>query len=188
MKKKLSLTDLAACVQVLEKSEQKQLWGGLDPNDCFWKCMSYIFSFGSSYTANDAMLLAKEYYGNDFDESNYVMSGTRQDYRDCVNALAQVHGYTGAPAQILACDPQVFGISGAGQMLHAVVITGYNGDSISYFDPQNKRTGTINRNQLGSSAFITTVRPQTSGSAGNTSYNGVYVGSYSIDEFYDTLG
>ena len=192
MKKKLSLSDLATCVQVLEKNEQKQLFGGVDSHDCFWRCIAYIFSGGTNYSAGFAMGYARKYFDylnryteKEFDENNYAMQGHRDDYKACVKYLAQQLGYTGERMQILTFDPNtVPGWNGEEGYKHSVIITGYSedGKELYIFDPKNGEYGTIKRKDIADgTAFVDDIRPQ------SQSYNGIYTANYCIDDFFDSI-
>ena len=61
--KKISLKELEKEAICLDESELRLYMGGYDPNDCWWRCIAYINSCGSNYSADDAMEMAREYSG-----------------------------------------------------------------------------------------------------------------------------
>ena len=61
--KKISLKELEKEAICLDESELRLYMGGYDPNDCWWRCIAYINSCGSNYSADDAMEMAREIMG-----------------------------------------------------------------------------------------------------------------------------
>ena len=86
--KKISLKELEKEAICLDESELRLYMGGYDPNDCWWRCIAYINSCGSNYSADDAMEMAREYYGHcgsAFNENKYGFTGSSSDNRQCFN-------------------------------------------------------------------------------------------------------
>ena len=57
--KKISLKELEKEAICLDESELRLYMGGYDPNDCWWRCIAYINSCGSNYSADDVHITMK---------------------------------------------------------------------------------------------------------------------------------
>ncbi|GHU63130.1 hypothetical protein FACS1894160_3240 [Bacteroidia bacterium] len=153
--RKCDIESMERELPVLNEGLQMSIVGGYDAGDCWWRCMAFVKSGGTSATADQAMALAEEYScynGEEFDSGNYSMKGTKAD---CDNYISEFicgdSGVTNAYA-ILTIDPELVpqwqsqGISGTS---HSVIITGYteDGDWIVY-DPQVGDETTIDRDVI----------------------------------------
>ena len=137
---------------VLDEATQKSICGGYDPNDCWWRCIAYIKSCGTSYSADDAMKLASAYYGSSFSDSSYAFSG---NYQDCSNYISgYVTNVKDSYCQntILVFNPnKISGWQGISGSSHAVIVQGYSGNYVNVFDPQTGREANINVHELNGS-------------------------------------
>jgi hypothetical protein len=158
--RKLDLDLMERELQVLDYDFTMGIVGGLDPNDCWWRCVAYLQSCGSSYSANDAMALAQAYYGSSFDTNNYAFVGSRQDYANYISQYVVNSGDPYCPGTILIYNPGEIRTGISGSVDHAVIVTGRNGDNILYFDPQKGISGSFNIDLLasGSGAFYYSVQ------------------------------
>jgi natural product precursor len=149
---KLDIEALKKIMPVLEETEQSAVIGGLDPNDCWWRCIAYIKSCGTSFSSTDAMALASAYYGNNFSSTSYAFSGNLNDYQNYISNYVTNSGDTYCINKILVFNPNLIsGWTGANGLSHAVIVQGYSGNSVIVFDPQNNQSGTIDLFQLNSS-------------------------------------
>lgn len=154
-----SLAELAKRMPVLSESMQSAYVGGLDPNDCWWRCMAYLKNCNPNPTAEEAMAIASGYYGDNFNENSYAFSGNYNDAKQAVSGTVTGSGESYCSGQILVFNPNnVAGWSGNGTSSHAVVITDFTTDYYEVYDPQNQTTSRIKRSELVSGAFIVTVR------------------------------
>jgi hypothetical protein len=117
-----------------------------DPNDCWWRCIAYLSSCGSSYSASDAYNLASAYYGSNFNSCNYAFNGSIQDMRDYVSGF--LLGQSNCSGKILVFNPNNISGWGGNNNLHAVIVTGYSGGYYQVFDPQSGQTGSISASEL----------------------------------------
>lgn len=157
-----SLAELAKRMPVLSEQMQMTYMGGLDPNDCVWRCIAYMNSCGTSYDPNAALAVASGYYGTSFDPNNYAFSGTKTDLAATVSGSLSSSYCSGA---ILVFDPsQTPGWSGNGTSRHAIVITGYRMDNsgnaiYDVVDPQaGGATSSIKASDLPSGSYSVQVR------------------------------
>ena len=154
-----SLDELAKIMPVLSECQQLTYMGGYDSNDCWWRCIAYLKSCGTSYDADAAMTIASGYFGDNFNENNYAFSGNGHDHKDFAsNYFSGLEGgyFNG---QILVFDPNTTpGWSGNGTSKHAVIINGYDtSGNMIIFDPQTKTSSTISQSDM-SGAFVVNVR------------------------------
>ncbi|WP_286833787.1 MULTISPECIES: hypothetical protein [unclassified Proteiniphilum] len=154
-----SLAELAKRMPVLSESQQMAYVGGYDANDCWWRCVSYLDSCGTDYSADAAMAIASGYYGDNFDENNYDFSGSGHDHKDFASNYFSGSEGNHCKGQILVFDPNTTpGWSGNGTSKHAVIINGYDASgNMNIFDPQTGTSSTINKSDL-SGAFVVNVR------------------------------
>lgn len=137
------MTELAETMTVISREEQKLYYGGYDANDCVWRCLAYINSNGKDYSADAAMRIAQNYYGNSFDEDNYAFEGSIKDFKSFANKFLSDN--PDLKAQILFFDPNTtYGWNGNGYAIHAVVIIDNQPGKVKIFDPQNGNTCWIN--------------------------------------------
>jgi hypothetical protein len=152
--KTLRKTDLAFMereLQVLDYDFTMGIVGGLDSNDCWWRCVASLQSCGSSYSAYDAMALAQTYYGSSFDSNNYAFSGNQTDFN---NYIANYVTGSYCSGRILIFDPnQTSNWAGNSGTTHAIVITDYNSQTgvYTYFDPQSGTSGTMSATDVNNS-------------------------------------
>ena len=144
--RKVSISDLETLrkkFEIIENDSLEEMIGGLDSNDCWWRCIAYINSGGDNYTADDAYLMAETYHcltGQSFDPANYAFSGNGQDHKDCASQML-----SGLSGRILCFDTSgIPGWEGNGTW-HAVIVTGETGQNINIFDPQQGASSTISR-------------------------------------------
>ncbi|TKG93624.1 hypothetical protein EYV94_15355 [Puteibacter caeruleilacunae] len=148
---KLSLKEMENNFPVLQSKDIICVMGGYDPCDCIWRCLAYLDSCGTSYSAIDAENLASNYYGSSFDSTNYGFEGS---YSDMDNLGAGVLGSLWDDPlrnKILVFDPNtISGWQGNGSSSHAVIIIGLNqnGDKWIVHDPQNGQDGEISIAEL----------------------------------------
>ena len=152
--KKISLKELEKEAICLDESELRLYMGGYDPNDCWWRCIAYINSCGSNYSADDAMEMAREYYGHcgsAFNENKYGFTGSSSDNRQCfIYFFGSGVDCGSSSREIFVFNPNLMegmGISPSGEY-HAIVITRHEGSVMEYFDPQNRTYGQITQEQL----------------------------------------
>jgi hypothetical protein len=141
--RKLDLDLMERELQVLDYDFTMGIIGGLDQNDCWWRCIAYLQSCGSSYSENNAMDLAQAYYGSNFDSNNYAFSGNATDFN---NYVANYVTESYCSGRILIFDPsKTSSWSGSYGTDHAIIITNYDSQSgvYSYFDPQSNQSGTM---------------------------------------------
>ena len=132
---RLNIDALQREMPVLDEETLRSIYGGLDPNDCWWRCMAYISSNGQNYSADAAMGMASSYYGSSFDSSSYAFSGNAYDARAIASGVLG-GAYTNSH-QILVFNPSTLaGWEGNGSS-HAVVVKGYSNGVYTVFDPQN---------------------------------------------------
>lgn len=152
--KKLTLKELEEEAICLGDYELSLYMGGYDPNDCWWRCLSYVNSCGSNYSADDAMELARQYYGycgSTFSEDKYGFLGSSSDNRKCFDYfLGSGVNCGNSSREIFVFNPNLMegmGISPSGEY-HAVVITKHEGSVMGYFDPQSGDSGQITQEQF----------------------------------------
>lgn len=157
--KKITKSDLKGLMEdfsAISAQELRAYVGGYDSNDCWWRCMAYIQSCGTSYSADDAYALAKEFYGSSFDENSYAFRGS---YYDCMSYISS-HITNGAycPGRILMFTPDEIpgwtdGVDGV-SLRHAVIVKGFDAEKgvWNIFDPQSSDRTTINAYDLNSSS------------------------------------
>jgi hypothetical protein len=157
---KKSLDELAEAMSVIPENEQKS-YLGMYFGDCFWRCVAYIQSGGSSYSETSAASYALGYWTEQTGcavSADYLLSNSGAGM-DLSSAKSYVQANS-MGAQIIYVDPSKIswygsqGISSMGTH-HAIVVTGANKDSngivVSYnvFDPQNAVGFTISLNESG---------------------------------------
>ena len=157
--RKSNLDELAQVMPVLSESQQMAYVGGYDTNDCWWRCIAYLASCGTDYSADAAMAIASGYYGNNFDENNYAFSGSGYDHKDFASNYFSGLEEDYCKGQILVFDPNTTrGWSGDGTSHHAVIIKGYDASgNMIIFDPQTETSSTISQSDV-SGAFVVNVR------------------------------
>jgi hypothetical protein len=153
-----NLDALAKRMPVLSEAQQKW-YVGRNGFDCWWRCIAYINSNGTSYTEQDAHNLASGFWGSDFDSNSYGFSGTHADYT--VYVAGNVSGNNASGSQILIFDAnQASGWEGISGASHAVIIkgTGFDAKKGAYHDvycPQSETSGQVFHSDLsGSANFI----------------------------------
>lgn len=139
---KLTLKELGSELNFIGVVEAQRLNGGYD-NDCFWRCVSYIESGGSSYSISDAESYADSYFG-----SNCSNDASVTPY-DIANYFAlNINTYNpnfadGIEIVIFDTRNNVGNYANTGGF-HAIVITGETSDGgKTFFDPQSGISGTL---------------------------------------------
>ncbi len=111
-------------------------------NDCWWRCIAYLKSSGSNYSAEDAMAIASGYFGSNFDENSYAFSGNGYDHRTFAeNYFSGSSGHMSGKILVYNTGST----SGNGTPLsHAVILKGHDaqGNFIVY-DPQSGEENTV---------------------------------------------
>jgi len=124
-----------------EQEQQARLGGtGYDEGDCFWRCIAYFQSGGDTeITPKEAMLMAKLYYGDNFNPSEYTFTGSIADMKKCINDFFgsnDLHA-TGA---IMVYDPTP---DDGDPVKHAVVVEKIKDGIVHYYDPQKRESGSL---------------------------------------------
>ncbi len=142
-----NLNELKKEMPVISEQELRLYVGGYDPNDCWWRCMAYVNSGGSSYSQDDAMDLARAYFGQNFSESSYALSGNKTVFD---NYVANYMSGASMQAQILVFDTSLVPTwtGGGSNSRHAVMITSMDYEYYHVYDPQNQSYGRIERSLL----------------------------------------
>ena len=135
---------------------KSSIMGGIDPNDCMWRCFAYIQSNGTHCSATDAEALAAQYYGSGFNSTSYGFTGTESQAEALAgNVLGSA--YVQNSKQILVFNPNNFPNWQGNGISHAVIVTGYSNGQWQVFDPQNNISGVIDAailNQQTSGTFF----------------------------------
>ena len=150
--RKVDIEAMERELQVLDDAFMASVVGGMD---CWWRCIAYIKSCGTSYTADDAMALAQEYYctkGWEFDENDYAFSGTVKDHGDYISeyVVSSSGEYCAGTILSLSYDVIEPGYTG-NRPNHTVIMTGGDDDNIYYFDPQTGLSGSLDKEAVLSS-------------------------------------
>ena len=129
-----------------EQEQQARLGGtGYDEGDCFWRCIAYLQSGGDKeITPKEAMLMAKLYYGDNFNPSEYTFTGSIADMKKCINDFFgsnDLHA-TGA---IMVYDPTP---DDGDPVQHAVVVEEIKDGIVHYYDPQIQEKGTLSMKDI----------------------------------------
>ena len=124
-----------------EQEQQARLGGtGYDEGDCFWRCIAYFQSGGDTeITPKEAMLMAKLYYGDNFNPSEYTFTGSIADMKKCINDFFgsnDLHA-TGA---IMVYDPTP---DDGDPVKHAVVVEKIKDGIVHYYDPKKRESGSL---------------------------------------------
>lgn len=124
-----------------EQEQQARLGGaGYDEGDCFWRCIAYFQSGGEKdITAREAMLIAKLYYGDNFNPSEYTFTGSIADVKKCINDFFGSHNMH-ATGHILVYDPTP---DDGDPVKRAVVVKEIRDGVVHYYDPQKREKGTL---------------------------------------------
>ena len=91
----------------------------------------------------DAMEIARDYYGESFDENNYAFTGNGNDLQNFVNSYFSGTENNLGSGKIIVFNPaNVSGWVGDMTSYHAVVYMGYDNEgNFKYFDPKNDMSG-----------------------------------------------
>lgn len=124
-----------------EQEQQARLGGtGYDKEDCWWRCIAYFQSGGDTdITAKEAMLMAKLYYGDNFNPSEYTFTGSVADMKKCINDFFGSHNMH-ATGTIMVYDPTP---DDGDPVKHAVVVEKFQDGVVHYYDPQKQEKGTL---------------------------------------------
>ena len=182
--RRLSIDSIITEMPVIEGELLRSIVGGYD-NDCFWRCIAYIESGGTSYSEARAASYADDYFGAGNVEGRKDEAGmTTSDIRKYINSryVNGGHEIPNGPQGIIVIDPTKTGQSFYGSSGHAVVYLGVEGGSMKVFDPQNNSSYTIQANAIIRSYRISNKTSEGNGSdahGSNTSSgsSGVGVGS-----------
>ena len=137
---KEELKALARTMRVIPEWELDRYIGGLDPRDCWWRCIAYVSTNGDSYCEYIAMQYAEVYYGENFDSENYAFTGNPTSLLMFINIPANYEA-------ILYYHAKGSSVSYG----HAVVVletdpNGFNGFRV--FDPQAGVERLISRDEI----------------------------------------
>ena len=139
---KATLDELEKEMAPLTEQEQQAHLGGTryDEGDCFWRCIAYFQSGGDTdVTPHEAMLMAKLYYGDNFNPSEYTFTGSIADMKKCINDFFGSHNMH-ATGHILVYDPTP---DDGDSVKHAVVVKEIKDGIVYYYDPQSGEKGTL---------------------------------------------
>lgn len=124
-----------------EQEQQARLGGAgyVEGGSC-WRCIEYFKSGGDTdVTPHEAMLIAKMYYGDSFNASEYSFTGSIADMRECIKSFFssyELHA-TGA---IMVYDGTP---DDGSNVKHAVVVEEIKDGVVCYYDPQAGERGTL---------------------------------------------
>ena len=159
-----SLAELAKRMPVLSECQQMAYVGGYDDRDCWWRCIAYLKSCGTDYSSGAAMNIAKEYYGDKFDEDNYAFIGDRKAHQNFASNYFSGLDGNYCNGQILVFDPNA-APDGSGNNVstgssrHAVIFEGYDEfGNLLLFDPQTNERSVKSLSEIGTKAFMVNVR------------------------------
>ena len=150
------LDEMAETMRIIPISELSFFVGGYDENDCVWHCMAYIEGCGNYDDEDNARNLAIFYHntmgegtnGTCFDNENYAFEGTGNQLKTFISQYIKSSS-TYIPSHIAVFDPsKVAGWTGKKGVYHAIIITGADFSNYSYYCPQTKTSGTVNRKEL----------------------------------------
>ncbi len=139
---------------VLDENTLRNIMGGLDQNDCMWRCFAYLNSCGTNYGAYDAESLASNYYGSSFNSSDYGFTGSQYDANSLGSGVLGALWDDPTRQKILVFNPnQISNWQGDGSSVHAVIVVGLNatGDKWIVHDAQNGQDGEISVHELANS-------------------------------------
>lgn len=124
-----------------EQEQQARLGGaGYDEGDSWWRCIEYFKSGGDTdVTPHESMLIAKLYYGDNFNPSEYTFTGSIADVKKCINDFFGSHNMH-ATGHILVYDPTP---DDGDPVKHAVVVEKYRDGIVHYYAPQAGEKGTL---------------------------------------------
>ena len=144
---KQSLDVLARTMSVIPMSKLNGFVGGYS-DDCFWRCIAYLNSGGSSYSESDAESYAYGYFSNLYGgyTSAYLTSlgagmtvSQMLDYKSFTGSA----NYNSMAGKILVFNTDNVSCYNSTNTLHAVVLISNNSDGFYVFDPQLGKYCTI---------------------------------------------
>ena len=137
-----TLDELEKEMAPLTKQEQQARLGGAgyDEGDSWWRCIEYFKSGGDTdVTSHEAMLIAKMYYGDSFNASEYSFAGSIADMRECVKSFFGSYDRHATGAIMVYDDTPDDGSN----VKHAVVVEEIKDGVVRYYDPQKRERGTL---------------------------------------------
>ncbi|SFL04984.1 hypothetical protein SAMN05216357_111108 [Porphyromonadaceae bacterium KH3CP3RA] len=156
---KKSLDELAKTMSVIPENEQENYWGMYN-NDCFWRCVAYMASGGTSFSPAVAESYALDYYTNGVHSNLPGVSSYVDTYLNLHGAGMSIGGIQDY-IRYAVSQGSYTGPSSSGEYIgffntnnissynstgghHAVIVRNMNSDgSLDIFDPQNPQGGTI---------------------------------------------
>lgn len=124
-----------------EQEQQARLGGaGYDEGDSWWRCIEYFKSGGDTdVTPHEAMLIAKMYYGDSFNASEYSFTGSIADMRECIKTFFGSYDLHATGAIMVYDDTPDDGSN----VKRAVVVKEIRDGIVHYYAPQAGEKGTL---------------------------------------------
>lgn len=117
-------------MSVINESLLRSIVGGYK-DDCFWRCVAYLDSNGSSFSEKDAEAYADKYYGPEAGLYYNSAGVSDSDMSSFLSANCSTYGFS----TIIKFDPnKVKGHKGDG--FHAVIVTEKHNNGYEVYDPQ----------------------------------------------------
>ncbi|GHT66014.1 hypothetical protein AGMMS50239_26800 [Bacteroidia bacterium] len=152
---KKSLDELAKTMSMIDESEQDTYWGKYY-NDCFWRCVAWLESGGTSFSESAAESYALNYFNSAYSNSlvtNAVLEemGAGMSISDIQNYITSrvISGNYSILSQYIGYfnTNNISNYESTGND-HAVIVLGKNTDnSLNIFDPQGNFYTTITASQ-----------------------------------------
>lgn len=136
--RRLSIDSIITEMPVIEGELLRSIVGGYD-NDCFWRCIAYIESGGTSYSEADAARYAEDFFEGKVENEGAMSTQQMRDYIS--NRYSSDSNFN-----LIQFDPSKAPNTISGSYSHVVVpvedLKDSNGNVIGFkvFDPQKKLT------------------------------------------------
>ena len=136
--RRLSIDSIITEMPVIEGELLRSIVGGYD-NDCFWRCIAYIKSGGTSYSEADAARYAEDFFEGKVENEGAMSTQQMRDYIS--NRYSSDSNFN-----LIQFDPSKAPNTISGSYSHVVVpvedLKDSNGNVIGFkvFDPQKKLT------------------------------------------------
>lgn len=173
--RRLNIDSIITEMPVIEGELLRSIVGGYD-NDCFWRCIAYIKSGGTSYSEADAARYAEDFFEGKVENEGAMtteqMRGYVNDYysgsngNDVGRHVLMQFDPSKAPESVLS-----------GEMSHVVVFKEYKIDEngsyiINVFDPQHGSSYNIPLESVMHSFVINNDSGSGGSNSGESSYSG----------------
>ena len=136
--RRLNIDSIITEMPVIEGELLRSIVGGYD-NDCFWRCIAYIESGGTSYSEADAARYAEDFFEGKVENEGAMSTQQMRDYIS--NRYSSDSNFN-----LIQFDPSKAPNTISGSYSHVVVpvedLKDSNGNVIGFkvFDPQKKLT------------------------------------------------